>query len=209
MRFSATSPVRFGGATFTVSHAGVKPEDADASNRAAADSGKGDPATEDTTANSTSNSSAASAIPIVKSAGNEPRATETKPQTGARAQTQEAKLEEGDIGQPALSSHHPSELAGLKSDKVTELLGSPNLVRHDAPAQIWQYRSGDCVLDIFLYPPSIKSGSQGAAPRDAKTADGVEPTVVYYEMRGKKAEPVSADRCFSSLVGAAHLRHAG
>ena len=30
-------------------------------------------------------------------------------------------------------------------------LGAPEFVRRDGPAQIWQYRAENCVLDLFLY----------------------------------------------------------
>ena len=31
------------------------------------------------------------------------------------------------------------------------MLGEPDLRRPEPPAELWQYRSADCVLDVFLY----------------------------------------------------------
>jgi len=45
----------------------------------------------------------------------------------------------------------PQQLYGMDSNALGELLGDPSLVRNEAPAEIWQYRSQTCVFDIFLY----------------------------------------------------------
>jgi hypothetical protein len=44
-----------------------------------------------------------------------------------------------------------SDIVGLQPDELLALLGPPDLQRSEPPAQYWQYRSADCVLDIFLY----------------------------------------------------------
>ena len=41
------------------------------------------------------------------------------------------------------------QLAGMDSDNVARLLGSPGLLRRDGPAQIWQYVDEDCILDFI------------------------------------------------------------
>ena len=45
----------------------------------------------------------------------------------------------------------PAELVGLKSDIVNDLLGAPAMTRRESGAEVWQYRSDICVLDVFLY----------------------------------------------------------
>jgi hypothetical protein len=40
---------------------------------------------------------------------------------------------------------------GLRRADVARLLGRPDLLRRDGDAEIWQYRAGSCILDIFLY----------------------------------------------------------
>ncbi len=40
---------------------------------------------------------------------------------------------------------------GLYDAEVTALFGPPAFTRRDKPAEIWQYRDGSCILDVFLY----------------------------------------------------------
>jgi hypothetical protein len=42
-------------------------------------------------------------------------------------------------------------LTGLGPAELVALLGEPDFRRRDPPAELWQYRSADCVLDVFLY----------------------------------------------------------
>jgi hypothetical protein len=45
-------------------------------------------------------------------------------------------------------------LTGMDPAQLTALLGEPDLRRSEPPAELWQYRSADCVLDVFLYVDS-------------------------------------------------------
>jgi hypothetical protein len=56
----------------------------------------------------------------------------------------------------ALSDHRPrapdvKDLAGLKPADVLSILGQPDLKRQEPPAELWQYRAADCVLNLFFY----------------------------------------------------------
>ena len=93
--------------------------------------------------------------------------------------------------QTASLGHKPNELVGLSADQVTNLLGKPSFVRHDTPAEVWQYRAHDCVLDVFLYPP-------------VKTGGDKEHTVLYYELRSKNAQKISGEGCYGALISANH-----
>jgi hypothetical protein len=45
-------------------------------------------------------------------------------------------------------------LQGLRSLTGQDLIariGTPDFVRRDPPAEIWQYRNATCVLDVFLF----------------------------------------------------------
>src|SRR6266851_7548356 len=42
-------------------------------------------------------------------------------------------------------------LTGLGPAELVALFGEPDFRRRDPPAELWQYRSADCVLDVFLY----------------------------------------------------------
>ncbi len=48
------------------------------------------------------------------------------------------------------------DLAGLAPSQVAALYGQPDFRRNDPPAEVWQYRSADCVLDLYFY-----SGNDG------------------------------------------------
>jgi hypothetical protein len=43
------------------------------------------------------------------------------------------------------------ELSGLAPSQVAALYGQPDFRRNDPPAEVWQYRSADCVLDLYFY----------------------------------------------------------
>lgn len=75
------------------------------------------------------------------------------------APSENAALSPADIAYRAPNAARPhfslTEMASLTrmSDRqLTQRLGTPDFTRHDDPAEIWQYRSASCVLDVFLYP---------------------------------------------------------
>lgn len=78
----------------------------------------------------------------------------------------------------------PQQLYGMDSNALGELLGEPSLVRNEAPAEIWQYRSRTCVFDIFLY--------QGAD----------RPRVTYIEARDDAAQRIDARACLNEILRA-------
>ena len=75
-------------------------------------------------------------------------------------------------------------ILGLDSGAVRKLLGEPGLIRRETPAEVWQYRTAGCVLDVVLY-------DQASGPR-----------VVYAEARTSAAEPAATDDCLSDVVTA-------
>ena len=77
---------------------------------------------------------------------------------------------------------HSASILGLDSGAVRKLLGEPGLIRRDKPAEVWQYRTASCVLDVVLYDQA--SGSR----------------VVYTEARTPTAEPTQADPCLSDVL---------
>ena len=80
----------------------------------------------------------------------------------------------------------PPHLAGLYGEQVIGLLGPPGFKRKDDPAQIWQYRTKVCALDLFLY----------------RAEDGFPYRVRHFEARGRGKEVISARDCFVSLLKA-------
>jgi hypothetical protein len=44
----------------------------------------------------------------------------------------------------------PEQLKGMKQADIVALLGEPDFRRNEPPAELWQYRAADCVLDLFF-----------------------------------------------------------
>lgn len=77
---------------------------------------------------------------------------------------------------------HSASILGLDSGAVRKLLGEPGLIRRDTPAEVWQYRTASCVLDVVMY-------DQASGPR-----------VVYTEARTPAAEPTQPDPCLTDVL---------
>jgi hypothetical protein len=73
-------------------------------------------------------------------------------------------------------------ILGLDGAEVRMLLGDPGLIRRETPAEVWQYRTAGCVLDVVLYDQA--SGTR----------------VVYAEARTPGAEPAPTDICLSDVL---------
>jgi hypothetical protein len=79
--------------------------------------------------------------------------------------------------QAATASPAMKALAGLDPAQVRALLGPPDFRRIDAPAELWQYRSADCVLDLYFYSEA-----------------GAE-TLAFAQMRNRDLQQASAGGC--------------
>jgi hypothetical protein len=69
---------------------------------------------------------------------------------------------------PSPNARLPAELTGLRQAEILALLGEPDFRRSEPPAELWQYRAADCVLDLFFY-----GGSDGLRVTTAETRGGV------------------------------------
>ncbi|MBO6563049.1 MAG: hypothetical protein JJ959_21065 [Nisaea sp.] len=76
----------------------------------------------------------------------------------------------------------PSRLLDLRRRDLSAILGEPAFVRRDMSAEVWQYRTEACVLDLFLYEI------------DQSLA------VTYYEFRSRQDQEVARDECFVTLL---------
>ena len=85
--------------------------------------------------------------------------------------------------QPAIDDD-PARLMGLDRAGLAKLLGDPELLRREPPAEIWQYRGASCVFDVFLYE---QAGRQ---------------RVTYLEARDSAARRVGARGCLNELLRA-------
>ena len=85
---------------------------------------------------------AACSTPVAPSAAVAPVAAETRaPPEPTPAPTQPAVMRVTAL--PVLTGMEPAQ--------VIALLGEPDLRRREPPAELWQYRNAECVLDVFLY----------------------------------------------------------
>lgn len=74
----------------------------------------------------------------------------------------------------ALRLPNLDQLDGLRPSELVALFGQPDFRRVEPPAELWQYRSALCVLDLFLY----------------REAGGIH--VIHSEMRNRSGHPGSA-----------------
>ncbi|MCH7710063.1 MAG: hypothetical protein IH903_00340 [Proteobacteria bacterium] len=86
---------------------------------------------------------------------------------------------------------NPRRIMGLTRAQLSDLLGKPHFRRRDVPAEIWQYRHPECILDVFLYQ------------------SGDDYRVLHFEMRQGKAEAASRTRCLAAHLNARARNGAG
>lgn len=60
-------------------------------------------------------------------------------------------------------SKSPDKVRSFSQDMIKGALGRPEMERREAGALVWQYRTRQCVWDIFFTPEDAK-GSQGEKP---------------------------------------------
>jgi len=68
--------------------------------------------------------------------------------------------------------------------RIEGLLGRPELKRRERQAELWQYRSARCVLNLFIYP----NGADQA------------PEVTHAEARARTGGRISPRMCLASLI---------
>jgi hypothetical protein len=76
----------------------------------------------------------------------------------------------------------PTRLLHMSDERVSSLLGTPQFVRKEAAARVWQYREKGCVLDLFLYDVDA------------------EYQVIFYEFRGSTIQGGPTENCFEQLI---------
>ncbi len=79
---------------------------------------------------------------------------------------------------------------GLGPGALRTILGKPELVRREAPAEIWQYRNENCVFDVFLYDEAGRRQVTYIEARDG-AAQKIEPRACLNELlRARLAQPL-------------------
>lgn len=75
------------------------------------------------------------------------------------------------------------DLIGVDANGLVGLLGEPDFRRFDPPAELWNYRTDACLLDIFLYRNGEKSDRY---------------VVTHIAARGHDEADVSDDACVAA-----------
>ena len=71
-----------------------------------------------------------------------------------------AKLSHGvSVPKLAKSTYEPTEMVGLDSGGVRELLGDPAQSRTEGAAHVLTYRAARCSLDVLMFP-DVKAGTE-------------------------------------------------
>ncbi len=71
---------------------------------------------------------------------------------------------------PEINAPQPAAVIGWQQDDLNRTFGTASLIRRDLGAEIWQYRTDQCVLFLFLYP----KGSGNALQVDHLDVRGVD-----------------------------------
>jgi hypothetical protein len=120
---------------------------------------------------------------VVQNQTTESSEPDTLPKQTPLATTPAVAHGEGIMPTAIRLSGDPKELLGLDHSALRRVLGRPAQVRHEVSAQVWQYVTGDCVVDLYLY-----NDDSGALK------------VTYVEARSRTAEQTPTTRCLKSLL---------
>lgn len=83
----------------------------------------------------------------------------------------------------AVPLFEPARLVGLGRSELADLMGTPQILRHEPPGEVWLYKSDACVAHVYLY--------EEAGPDDYQ--------VSYVETRSVGAV-VSSAQCLAHLA---------
>ena len=112
----------------------------------------------------------------------------TAPQPEAET---EPKAETAALPPAPVIDDDPARILGLGPDRLTELLGRPELTRREPPAEIWQYRGESCVFDVFLYEEAGLVRVTYLEARDASARRVAERGCLNQLLLARLAEPLS------------------
>jgi hypothetical protein len=80
----------------------------------------------------------------------------------------------------------------LDAESVKARLGEPRLLRHEPPAQVWQYGDRHCALLLVLYEPKSGRGAPRVAFARAIMRDGYAARADLCLSDGKSDQPPNA-----------------
>ena len=92
------------------------------------------------------------------------------------------------VAKPTDAPPAADDLLGSDSAKLETWLGKPRMIRHDDPAQVWQYRNKSCMLDVYLYPAEDRLKVAHAEARaQAKTGSAISTCLAAFIEERRKA----------------------
>lgn len=74
-------------------------------------------------------------------------------------------------------SLHPEKMLSVRGQDIKSILREPELIRHESPTTIWQYRTDACVLDVYF----------------AGETDALLLPVAHYEIRARGKDASDAE----------------
>ena len=89
---------------------------------------------------------------------------------------------QSDGSTPGAGNISPQALIGLSPTQITGRLGEPELRRSEPPAEVWQYRTDTCVVDLYLYD------------------DDGRLQVSSYQVRPRTQAAIRAERCVADVA---------
>ncbi len=107
-----------------------------------------------------------------------------EPETAFKADPAQPEELTAEPVQETLPSHSPDDLIGLEPKAIQELLGPVSLKRWESEAQVMQFKSDQCVLDIYFY----------------ETAPGRAFEASFLSARTPTGADVDAASCLTSLL---------
>ena len=97
---------------------------------------------------------------------------------------------------PAPAPLHEIKVVGLSQDDVEGVLGAPSATLDRPPAKVWEYRSGNCTVDIYFYLDVGRNAFYALhydSPAPNSSGTPAPPTVRTHD---------AADRCLQRVYNA-------
>lgn len=90
---------------------------------------------------------------------------------------------------PAKPKITAAQLLGQSDAWLLDKMGEPHFKRADRVANIWQYKNGVCMINVFLY----------ADAPDAPTTTPAPTRVLHFDARDANGEATDRDQCLNTL----------
>lgn len=86
-----------------------------------------------------------------------------------------------------------AQLLGQHDAWLLDKMGAPHFKRADSVANLWQYKNGHCVLNVFLYAdePVAANTAPGAGSGPAR--------VLHFDARDAEGKAADRDACLAAL----------